>query len=107
MGESELNRVLTELAATSQQAHDSLIATGLKKFCQTHVSTVCKSDNVTNNISETFNAYILKARSKPIIDMLEETRRMMMQRMYMKREMVSKWSGDICPNIRRKLEKSK
>ncbi|WOK94228.1 hypothetical protein Cni_G02930 [Canna indica] len=79
----------------------------LKKFCQTHVSIVCKSDNVTNNISETFNAYILKARSKPIVDMLEEIRRMLMQRMYMKREMVSKWSGDICHNIRRKLEKSK
>ncbi|WOL10605.1 hypothetical protein Cni_G19364 [Canna indica] len=70
-----------------------------------HVSTVCKSDNVTNNISETFNAYILKARSKLIVDMLEEIRRMLMQRMHMKREMVSKWSSDICPNIRRKLEK--
>ncbi|WOL08016.1 hypothetical protein Cni_G16768 [Canna indica] len=46
--ESELNRVLTELVATSQQAHDSLIATGLKKNCQAHVSTVCKYDDVTN-----------------------------------------------------------
>ncbi|WOL17260.1 hypothetical protein Cni_G26049 [Canna indica] len=107
MEESKLNKVLTELATTLQQAHDSLITTGLKFFCQTHVSTVFKFDNVTNNISETFNVYIIKARSKPIVDMLEEIRRMLMQRMNMKREMVSKWFGDICPNIRRKLEKSK
>ncbi|WOL11842.1 hypothetical protein Cni_G20606 [Canna indica] len=107
MEESKLNRVLIELAATSQQTYDSLITTRLKKNCQTHVSTICKSDNVINNISETFNAYILKAKSKPIVDMLEKIKRKLMKRMYMKREMVSKWSGDICPNIRRKLEKSK
>ncbi|WOL05379.1 hypothetical protein Cni_G14107 [Canna indica] len=107
MEESELNRVLEAMAADSPQAHQAFISIGLKKFCQAYVCTNYKSDNVTNNISETFNGYILNARSKPIIDMLEEIRRSLMQRMYMKRVMIVKWTDDICPNIRKKLEINK
>ncbi|WOK94423.1 hypothetical protein Cni_G03125 [Canna indica] len=107
MEESELNRVLEEMAADSPQAHQAFISIGLIFFCQAYISTNCKSDNVTNNISKTFNGYILNARSKPIVDMLEEIRRLLMQRMYMKRVMIVKWTDDICPNIRKKLEINK
>ncbi|WOK92436.1 hypothetical protein Cni_G01127 [Canna indica] len=45
--------------------------------------------------------------SKPIIDMLEDIRRMRMQRMYMKKEMMLKCTDSICPNIRKNIEKNK
>ncbi|WOL08360.1 hypothetical protein Cni_G17113 [Canna indica] len=107
MEESDLNRTLSELEATSPPAHEAFVAIGMNKFCQAYVGTTCKSDNVTNNISETFNSYILNARSKSIVDMLEDIRRMLMQRMYVKNEMMLKSMDEICPNIRKKLEKCK
>ncbi|WOL01741.1 hypothetical protein Cni_G10458 [Canna indica] len=39
--------------------------------------------------------------------MLEEIRHSLMQRMYIKRVMIMKWTDDICPNIRKKLEINK
>ncbi|WOL19198.1 hypothetical protein Cni_G27995 [Canna indica] len=79
----------------------------MHKFCQAYVSTDYKSDNVTNNISETFNSYIIQARSKPIVDMLEEIRSMLMQRMFVKKDIMLTCTDEICPNIRKKLEKFK
>ncbi|WOL16917.1 hypothetical protein Cni_G25705 [Canna indica] len=105
--QSDLNKVLNELASTSTQAHQDFIGIGLQKFCAAYINTNCKADVVTNNISKTFNGYILKTRSKPIIDMLEEIRRMLMQRIYMKKEMMLKCTNSICPNIRKKVEKNK
>ncbi|WOL14554.1 hypothetical protein Cni_G23334 [Canna indica] len=107
MEELDLSRTLSELEVTSPQAHDAFIAIGMNKFCQAYVGTTCKSDNVTNNTSEIFNSYILNARSKSIVDMLEDIRRMLMQRMYVKKEMMLKFMDEICPNIRKKLEKFK
>ncbi|WOL20679.1 hypothetical protein Cni_G29484 [Canna indica] len=67
------NRVMNELQATSPRSHEDFISVGVTKFCQAcMISSSCKSDVVSNNINETFNGYILKARSKPIIDMLED-----------------------------------
>ena len=41
---------------------------------------------VDNNVVETFNSYIIKAREKLIMDMLEYIRRAIMVRMAKKRE---------------------
>ncbi|WOL13715.1 hypothetical protein Cni_G22493 [Canna indica] len=78
MEEPDLRRTLSELEATSPQAHEALVAIGMNNFCQAYIGTTSKSDNVTNNISETFNSYILNASSKSIVDMLEDIRRMLM-----------------------------
>ncbi|WOK98455.1 hypothetical protein Cni_G07167 [Canna indica] len=71
---------MNELQAISSRAHEDFISVGVNKLCQAYISTSCKCDDVSNNISETSNGYILTARSKPIIDMLEDIRRMLMAR---------------------------
>ncbi|KAL4554246.1 hypothetical protein LXL04_039646 [Taraxacum kok-saghyz] len=64
-------------------------------------------DAVENGISESFNAAIVEASKKPIITMLEEIRVYVMERMYRQKVKGDKWELDICPSIRRKIEKNK
>ncbi|XP_062161919.1 uncharacterized protein LOC133868944 [Alnus glutinosa] len=63
-----------------------------------------KYDLLVNNISECFNSYILKARDKPILTMLEMIRKKLMRRYQLKRDGISKLKGKLCPKIVKKLE---
>jgi len=64
-------------------------------------------DAMENGVSESFNNAIRDSRRKPIISMLEDIRLYVMQRMHTQRVMGSAWDLDVCPTIRRKLEKMK
>ena len=66
-----------------------------------------KCDDIDNNICETFNGVILKARCKPIISMLEKIRVYVMKRIILKIQYVSKWKTDYAPKIVEKMEKSR
>ena len=70
-------------------------------------STRAKSDMLLNNIAEPFNSFILEARDKPILTMLEMIRRMLMKRFTAKKEGMIKYPGPICPWIQVKLDKAK
>ena len=70
-------------------------------------STRAKSDMLLNNIAEPFNSFILEARDKPILTMLEMIRRMLMKKFAAKKEGMIKYLGPICPRIQVKLEKAK
>ena len=63
-----------------------------------------KSDLLVNNICECFNSYILKARDKPILTMLEMIRKKLIRRYHAKREGIEKLIGKLCPRIAAKLE---
>lgn len=45
---------------------------------------------MVNNMSESFNAYLLEAQDKPIITMIEIIRRKLMRRYQLKRDGVQK-----------------
>ncbi|KAL8499092.1 hypothetical protein ACS0TY_022169 [Phlomoides rotata] len=63
-----------------------------------------KSDMIDTNIAETFNAYIVKSRTNHIIDMLEEIRVSIMERMHEKYEDMKNMTSRICPRIKQRLE---
>ena len=73
-------------------------------WCAAYFNDVVKCHVIDNNICETFNGAILEARSKPIITMLKEIRRYVIQRIVVKRNYVRKWKVDFGPNIIAKLE---
>ncbi|KAK9283176.1 hypothetical protein L1049_011410 [Liquidambar formosana] len=52
-------------------AHTYLLAFQPNWWTRSAFSTFCKYDALLNNICESFNGYILEARDKPIIKMLE------------------------------------
>lgn len=54
---------------------------------------------------ETFNGVLVEVRSKPVIAMLDEIRRYVMNKLVAKREQVAKWKSDRGPNIIAKIEK--
>ena len=56
---------------------------------------------------ETFNGVILEARSTPVITMLEDIRKYVMNRIVAKRSYAMKWKTDFGPNIVSKIEKEK
>lgn len=57
----------------------------------------CKSDMLLNNITETFNAWVLEARDMPLLNMMEIMRRMLMNRFHKKRAGIEEASFDIWP----------
>ncbi|KAH0633887.1 hypothetical protein KY284_036678 [Solanum tuberosum] len=65
-----------------------------KTWCRAYLDTVCKNQAVDNNFTESFNAWILEARYKPIIGMLEDTRVKTMERLAAKEVDVRKWKDD-------------
>ena len=66
--------------------------------------TFAKCDILLNNISEYFNKYILKARERPLLTMMEIIRSQVMKRITTKQAVGRKMKGDICPKIRKKLD---
>jgi hypothetical protein len=63
-----------------------------------------KCDLLVNNISECFNSYILKAREKPILTMLEMIRKQLQRKYQLKRDGIKTLKGKLCPRIVDKLE---
>ncbi|XP_047943147.1 uncharacterized protein LOC125189985 [Salvia hispanica] len=73
-----------ELKSEDGQAFADLMAKNPSKFCKAFLTTTQCSDSILNNVCECFNAYILEARNKHIIEMLEEIRTTLMERLYRK-----------------------
>ncbi|XP_025685839.2 uncharacterized protein [Arachis hypogaea] len=63
-----------------------------------------KLDNVTNNMSDVWNAKINHYRGKPILTMLEELRCYLMRRMAKHKKILSTYTGVLAPVQQRKLE---
>ena len=66
-----------------------------------------RTNLLVNNLSESFNSYIIDVRDKPLVAMMEIIRRKLMKRFQLKREGMMKYEGPICPRIQQKLEKNK
>ena len=62
-------------------------------------------DSVDNNMCESFNNWIVAIRAHPIITMLEGIRCKVFVRLQENRFKSEKWTGRICPNIVKKLNK--
>ncbi|ERN11842.1 hypothetical protein AMTR_s00020p00079570 [Amborella trichopoda] len=63
--------------------------------------------HLTSNMAESFNAWILSAREKPIITMYEEIRVQLKARFEEKRELGNTWSGMLVPKAQELLDMRK
>ncbi|XP_077215829.1 uncharacterized protein LOC143850465 [Tasmannia lanceolata] len=66
-----------------------------------------KCNLLVNNLSKTFNGFILPGRDNPIIILLETIRRLLMGRFQRQRSEIDKYEGPVCPKIQEKVEKIK
>lgn len=77
-----------------------------RHWCRAFFSCDVKSDLLINNHCEIFNNFILSARDKPIITMMQRIRLLMMSRIRRCRDRMLKNEGKICPRIMEKLAKN-
>ena len=104
---TSFDEAMENLKTLSREAHKDLMTQNPKYWSKAFFSTTSKCDIVDNNLSKTFNGFILEAREKPIISMLEDIRVALMVRMQEKREKTFKKGGNICSRIMEKLEENK
>ncbi|KAL4334057.1 hypothetical protein GQ457_07G008990 [Hibiscus cannabinus] len=100
----EFEVALAEMKALSLKAHEWLVGKDPRNWSKSHFSCNSKCDMLLNNLCESFNKFILDARDKPIITMLEIIRTKIMQRIAKKKVEADKWSTILCPKIEKDLD---
>ncbi|WOK91784.1 hypothetical protein Cni_G00475 [Canna indica] len=105
--EADFIGALDEMRAMSPEAVEAFTQIEVQNFYRLCINVLPACEVVDNNQSECFNVYILKARTKPLIDMLEEIRTSVMQRIVLKREKILSWTNELCPRIKKILEQNK
>ncbi|GKV39344.1 hypothetical protein SLEP1_g47126 [Rubroshorea leprosula] len=65
---------MEEINKLNSAAKEHLMQYDPKYWCKTFLDTHCKCDAVDNNMSETFNGFILDARQKAAMSLLEDLR---------------------------------
>ncbi|XP_022030248.1 uncharacterized protein LOC110931151 [Helianthus annuus] len=105
--EPDYLQAIDEMRAINQDAVEAILKQDPKAFNMCYLKTHTKCDVIVNNMAETFNGYIITARSKHIIYMLEDIRVQIMSRLVIKRTKMEAKYVLICPNIQEKLDFSK
>ncbi|XP_062155259.1 uncharacterized protein LOC133863331 [Alnus glutinosa] len=95
---------MEEIKKVNPDAFDYLDKIDPSGWSRAWFSDHSKCDLLVNNTCECFNSYILKARDKPILTMLEMIRKQLMRRYQLKRDGIAKLKGKLCPRIVEKLE---
>jgi hypothetical protein len=96
---------MDEMLVFSKTAHDWLEELAPNTWVKAFQSEFPKCDVLLNNNCEVFNKYILAARDMPILSMIQRIKCQITTRNYNKQLEAQKWSGVICPKIRKKLQR--
>ena len=81
---------IKDMDEVCHEAVDAFKKVDPKVFCRAYVKRHIMCDVIVSSMGETFNNYIINARSKHLINMLEEIRTLMMKRLVTKKEQAAK-----------------
>ena len=95
--EEEFKDNLEKLGEVSEKAAEGLVSYPPHNWCRAYFSSRCKCFMVDNNFTESFNSWILAARHKPIISMLEDIRLQAMNRIKENRKKTAHWISEWSP----------
>ncbi|KAG5610166.1 hypothetical protein H5410_021447 [Solanum commersonii] len=97
----------TDLFELDKDAYAWLSAKVPSEWSRSHFSSLPKCDILLNNQCEVFNKFILDARNKSIVKLLETIKHLLMTRINSNRKKAEKWNlNDICPTIKKNLAKT-
>jgi len=102
--QDEWSREMEELKGISLDAYAYLSNIDPSSWLRAWFSTLSKCDLIVNNLSECFNAWIVKQRDLPIISLLEMLRNKLMKRYQKKWEGIRNMTSRICPKIMARLD---
>ncbi|KAL0351448.1 UNVERIFIED_CONTAM: hypothetical protein Scaly_1533500 [Sesamum calycinum] len=103
----DFEKIMNELRGKDLEAFKWLAKRPAAQWSRSYFRCNAKCDILLNNMCESFNATIVEARSRPIVDMLETIRMMLMKRVYVKRDQIKKTKGKLTPNIQKLIEELK
>ncbi|KAL2894437.1 S-adenosylmethionine carrier 1 chloroplastic/mitochondrial [Bienertia sinuspersici] len=104
---SDFNEALEKLEESNPAAALAFGGYTPKNFCRAFMNPSIKCDAITNNMAETFNGYIINARTQHLLYMMEEIRGALMKRVCTKKQQMEKGTSLICPMIQAMLDKEK
>ena len=105
--EEEFKDNLLKLGELSKKAVENLLKYPPYNWCRAYFSSRCKSNMVDSNIAECFNSWIIAARHKPIISMLEDIRLQAMNRIKDNKLAAEKWFNEWSPSCMEMFEDNK
>ena len=105
--ESEFNKNMNEMKAKYQKAYEWMMETPTLHWSVHLYDESVKSDHTSNNMTESFNAWLGKHRSKPVLTLLENIRRKVMRRIHRRHEKAVGWTFNVPPTVRKRLEVNK
>ena len=76
----EFNIQMDEIKGISPLAYLDLLKTDPRYWSRAFFNTFTKCDMVDNNLSGCFNSWIVEARYKPILELLDDIRLQVMER---------------------------
>ncbi|XP_070028698.1 uncharacterized protein [Nicotiana sylvestris] len=95
--EEEFKDMLKQLGEVSEDAIRDLLNYPPVTWYRSYFDTQCNNPMVDNNFTESFNSWILEARHKPIVKMLEDIRVKVMNQLKDRAEEVNSWRGEYSP----------
>ncbi|XP_056698676.1 uncharacterized protein [Spinacia oleracea] len=104
---ADFNDAVEEMNAINEEVVTAFKSYNPKLFCRAYLDISMKTDAITSNMAETFNGYIINARTKHLIYMLEDIRISLMQRLVVKRQAMQKSTSTVCQRIQVKLDQEK
>ena len=97
---------LEKLNATGTGSVEHLLTYPPHTWCRSYFSFHSKCDYLDNDMCESFNGHLVKARQKHIIGMLDWVRVDAMKRIHEKRDAAHKWYYNFSPSACGKLNKN-
>ncbi|XP_043817647.1 uncharacterized protein LOC122725096 [Manihot esculenta] len=88
-----------------QKPYDWLINIPFSQWTRHAFWPEAKCDNYTNNMTESFNAWIVKLRGLPIINIIESIRQKCMVRLHRRFAKAQTWEGIVTPRTKKVLNK--
>ncbi|XP_075074464.1 uncharacterized protein LOC142162060 [Nicotiana tabacum] len=89
---------LKKLGQLDEDAAKALVSYPPKNWCRAYFDTQCKNFMVDNNFTESFNSWIVEARQKPIIKMLEDIRVKVMNMLRDHEAEILRWKDEFSPH---------
>ena len=76
-------------------------------FCKLYLKSESVCDVIVSNTVEIFYSYIMNARSKHLINMLDDIRTMLMKMIVTKRKAAMKWNGVLFSKVQALVDKER
>lgn len=103
--EQGFKKVMARMKDMKPEAYEWLNSIGPELWARYTFSTDLKNDHITNNSSESFNAWIVKLRDKPVLTLMDTLRSKLMSKLQKRYQKACCWQYSMTPRVMKKLQK--